>query len=520
MSKPLRANEIIRYLKSKKYSARVISDTLGVSQESIRKVRNAISNLSDARIDKLLELEDYVINEELGFNEGKGIPDSLFEEILGQLKKPETTCQSVYDTYNNDKKEGSGNNFPYCSYSVFNAQIKKYCERKNLSNRIKFKPGVYMEIGRIKRKSKTDLFYFYLPFSRALMIRAFSTGCPEQISICNALLPFLVHEAGGVPSRIVCMERLNKLISDGQHEIFDNLLYFLGVLFSRQENCCVFNRNKTNKETGEDEEYDGYEEYVMGRIRKLTGSNVNDVLGDMCDKHNNEIKSVIDEEKQYLAPLPSGDYEYLDGKHRIDWVNCHIRMRRRWYSCDYKYTGKDIFDFISFSKDKILVNFRASRSKLDPVISSHVLNAEVESPYITNPEDLPPDDFEARKYGLQTFDDVIKLVNDSFGQYDDHDRQTVVEVFKRYEKEKAFPQHAYKYINKLCHDYENREKIVRTCWDIKAEDKRYVGSELYNSLDPDRQSSGYQRRKRTPEFPKQSRLNMAVDENYSDDIPF
>ena len=519
MSKPLRSKEIIRYLKSGKYSARVISDTLGVSQESIRKVKDAINDLSPERIDELLDMEDFEINRELGFCEDRVIPDSLFAEILEELKKPETTCQSLYDSYNKDKGGEKGGGFPFCSYSVFNAQIKKNCERKNMSNRIKFKPGVFMEIGRIRRKTKNDFFYFYFPFSRALMVQAFSSDCPEQISICNALLSFLVHKVGGVPSRIVCMERLNILISDGQHEVFDNMLFFLGVLFSKQENCCVFNRRKTNKKTSEDDGYDGYEEYVMGRIQKVTGNKSNDALEEICYEHNEEIKNVINEEKQYLGSLPSGEYEFFDSKHRIDRVNCHIKMRHRWYSCNYRYTGKDIFAFISFCKDEIHVNFRASRSKNDHVISSHVLNTKEKSSYVTNRDDLPPSDYEAHGYGLQTFSDVENLVNDSFGQKYHDDCPTIIEVFKRYAGEKEFPVHAYKYINKLCHDYENRDRIVRACKNIRAEDKR-VGPELFKELNADRQSSDFQNRKRTHEFPRQSQLPEAVDEDNSEDIPF
>lgn len=176
MAKKLRTREILEYLLDRdengksKYSYRIISKSLNVSQTTVVKINEHLNSyLEDCKkksIDAdertILDQSDEELNRilELGSQSKSSSYADDYRQIVTWLRKKGTSGKGIYEIIQKTKEPKSeeqyfnltekGRQFlSSCKYSTFISSLQNYCKTKGLTNRLLIKPGEYMEIGLI-----------------------------------------------------------------------------------------------------------------------------------------------------------------------------------------------------------------------------------------------------------------------------------------------------------------------------------------------------------------------------------
>ena len=292
MAKPFRIREILDYLLDTdsrtgkcRHSQNEISRSLAVSAVTVRRIERALKNYREKNsTEDLIGKNDKELTRLLFPCEGTDgdnvqkpeLTENDWEPILELLENPDTTVTSVledlqkklsqntsaghadYPTQTGilciehvpviddadimiSKLSQDGKNFLCeCSYNTFYSQLRSYLAHKGYSERVRFKPAEYMEIGALPIKpSKNDsqgsdrkslsemrqfLFYAYLPFSRETVMMKVDTDKPDFTRDMVMCLILFLNEAKGLPQRIVGEDNIGKVFRDADialmHEYF------------------------------------------------------------------------------------------------------------------------------------------------------------------------------------------------------------------------------------------------------------------------------------------------------------
>ena len=363
MFKKTRVRQIIELLQ-KDLSDRDISVTLGVSRNSVARIRNQ----SDAELlewDELLAMTDdelYRLFYPDKFKSKSSYTPVDYAYVHKELSKVGVTEMLLWEEYCDACKEKG---LKSCSYMTFTRGYKKYTTDKNYTNHIEHKPGIRLEVDWSgptmsyidpdkNEKCTAYLFVATFPYSQYTYVEATSSMLQSDWLQCNINM-FDFFE--GTPVKIVCDNLKTGVITHPKHgEVVLNDAYL-----SLAEHYQVAVMPAAVKKPKEKPSVEG----SVGKIaRKIIGMLRNEVFYSL-DGLNRGIRKALDklnhkefqkrngsrwsifeaEEKPLLRPLPLIPYEICewDYKHKVH-PDSHIWFDKGQYSVpsDYLNTYVDI----------------------------------------------------------------------------------------------------------------------------------------------------------------------------------
>ncbi|MCR5732024.1 MAG: hypothetical protein K6G51_03675 [Sphaerochaetaceae bacterium] len=358
----------LEYLKNNSTNQE-IADSLGISRTTAIRIRKQLG-LVETPVDtkRLEELDTYTEKKlrEIVYKKKNRIPsEEDFARILEELKYPDTTLKSVYTKLHESEKDLEPTSL---SYVWFTELMKSHFERKDLSDRVMFKPWQYLEFGRIEVKSRIAFLYAYLPYSRYVIFsRAIREKDPTH---ATAFLFEYLAKIGGVPEKIICPERINKITGREDNRPIYDLLSNLNRVPLVKKDRCVFKekekelvsmiqKNKTSKNTGE----------LFVKISTLANDHNYRLGANVLVKEEKVLngKSIIPEDVQ----IP------FRGTYEVNRCNGHVKFNDVWYSCPYKYAGRKVK--LSVEKNYLII---LDPENQDEEIARHELFKLTDRPYM------------------------------------------------------------------------------------------------------------------------------------------
>jgi transposase len=337
-------NEIVATINAGKHS---VSSVIKIAKER---------NITYEQVKDLPDKEAYHL-----FYPDKNNVDDVFykpdyEMIHNELKKDGVTLQLLYSEYHDEAIENAA--FPM-GKTKFYEGYRAHCSKYQLTNRMQHKPGVSCEVDwagdtmswtdATGEKHLVYLFVGTLPWSMYTYVRP----C-QDMKMANFIQShvFMYEYFGGVPMRTVCDNLKTGVVSHPKND--DIILtddyralgtyYQTAILPTRVRKP----RDKSSVESSVDkiankiigmtrkDSYYSYESLVLGVVNAL--EKLNDAP---FQKREGSRKSVWEEEKQFLQPLPPERYEMFAWvKGRLIDVDSCVAFETNRYSVPYKYYKK------------------------------------------------------------------------------------------------------------------------------------------------------------------------------------
>ncbi len=514
MSKPLKTSEILSFLiknyekKTNFYTLREICDSLSVSQKTVIKInKEFLSYLKEPghKISDLQGKDDVTLNTILSLSStsNSNLSNDDYDVLLKYLAKPKENAKSILETIKNElAKEPSnyynfhqndsepitesisfsGKNFLLkCNYSTYNFNLHHYCQVKGYSDRFKYKPGVFLEIGIISQhfssndeiaskksleETRKYIFYAYLPFSRAVCMTLIDSKSFDLTTKMITSLIFFLLPKKGLPQKIIGNGRIGEIFKKADLRLFKNYFNFCDLIYSSNPKYCVFVSQESH-----------LIENVWASLdqKKVHGlpKNLQDRIDMICDIHNRQ-KFVTDALKDEIVIMQEHQYPKATFTHNIGRTilqrNNHIYFRNHWYSS--MYTCREPFLALEFNNGNAQLITTTFVDGKEKTLSFHPLYLEDEvekkSKYTSEQRDLAPSDEEAKKYGLWTRDEIINKIMEKYsikGTTDEiqelASQDPVIQAVNLYIDSREYPQQAYKLVYSMC--FKDKLKI----WEIK-----------------------------------------------------
>ena len=566
MSKPLKTADILKYLiknyedGKNTYTLRVISESAGASQKTVVKLNKIMLSylkIPEHNVSDLKDKDDVALNGilSLATRTYSNLTNRDFELILEQLENPNENLKKLLnklkEEYNVQSFSSKGETFiKTCNYSTLNFNVRNYVERQDYSNRLKYKPAEYLEIGilpinpaRKEKKTKETkqvkeitentkslkevghfIFYAYLPFSRAVSMIVVD---PKTFLFSSKFITCLVlffHSLGGLPVRIIGNGRIEKVFKGADLKMLKDYLSFCDLIYSSDSKCCEFiNREKTLI----DDIYNSIKVKVNDNEKR---ESLQARVDTVCNMHNKNVAvtKALEREKLKLKDnaLPSETFTYELGNYTRN-KNNHIKIDNHWYSS--KYTCPVPLACLSFENGKI---YLITKTPDGEILSRHPLYIKDEVTrqfsYSTNKADLAPNDEEAIKYNLWTKESLLKnlakdyyaLITTEDGNIPDYNNP-VIKVANSYIDSKEFPQQAYQIVFTMC--MKNMDKIKQGCIEIlkngsgrKLSDLTYLV--IYEQLKPIEDAEAPGKQKYNHRNTSEKKYNNIYDESYESGV--
>ena len=414
-------------------SQRAIAISLNISRNTVSEVIKRFK-----AIDLCFEKISYMDNNQLGkllypnnHNEifNYTMPD--FEYIHKELLKPGVTLKLLHDEYVASCKRS---NKPYFKSTAFKNHYREYVSKNSLTMHISHKPakkmmvdwaGTTMEV--VDRYTgevfKAYIFVATLPFSMYTYIEA-----TPDMKIANWLLCHVhAYEYFGGVTKILVPDNLKTgVISNKKYEdpnfnkAYQEMADYYGT-------AIIPARVRKPKDKAAVEGSVGVvTNSIIGRLRNrkfFTFEELNKALHKELEIFNtnpfqkregSRYECFIEEEKDFLEPLPSTPYELSVWKRSKVNINYHITIDRMNYSVPYKYVGKYVDVKLSQSQVKVYYD--------GTLICSHNHLYGRNNQYSTNEDHMPEDHrlFEwngnrfrswALSIGKYTYEVIDRLLN-------------------------------------------------------------------------------------------------------------
>lgn len=486
MAKPLRTAEIVEYLlkvnpltKEPAYSQREISRTIGVSQTTVHKVNSALKAYLEkegANIWNLEDLDDSQLNALLDLESASNrLSKQDYESILDEMARPGVNGSmllSMLQSKNSIELSPGGQEFVKdCKYPTFNASINSYCKLNDYSDRFKFKPAEYMEIGVIpdKRNSaklKTSLsgkrfiFYAYLPYSRTVSMTLIDHDKSFDFtnSIVTALILFM-FSIKGLPLKVVGSTRLDELLPGVSQDLLKKYFRFCGLLYSTDKCHSVFEKVETKGLVSKVWDCLDPKTFPIIQGELSYPRSLQDRIDAVCDEHNQIRQHVLDKEYEYLKFKRYSEKTFIHYVEKLKLQNNnHFQYRRHWYSSHY--TCRNLCLFLEFDKGDLYIVTRTNMDSRTAEKTRHKLspNTVKHWQYTSRKDDLPESDEIALRYGLWTEKERLEKVANKFkafkrsldGPMVIDQENPVIKVVQNYLDSKQVKQQAFNLIENLC----------------------------------------------------------------------
>ena len=412
--------EIIR-LKNLKFSNVAIANSLCCSRNTVSEVlKLAESHSLEWPIPETLTNKDI---EQLfypgrGTNEGRRLPD--YEYIYNELAKPGVTLSLLWAEY--CAKCEAEHTIPY-QHTQFNEKYHAYAASKKATLRIKRKPGETMEVDWIGDTLKVYdsancceipayIFVAVLPCS----LYGYAEAFPDMKS--NHWIEAHVHAYsffGGV-TRILVPDNLKTgvikntrtelILNRSYHEMAEH--YGTAIIPARP----VKPKDKPNAEGT----VKVLETWILAALRNrkfFTFQELNKAIHKKLEEFNakpfqkmkgSRLSAFIEEEKDFLMPLPASPYETAVWSTATIQPDYLITVGNCKYSVPYEFIGKKVD--IRAAEKSIEVFYHGDR------IASHVRKMYAPEP-IYLPEHMPENHRKVLEYNTESFLDWGKSMGHS-----------------------------------------------------------------------------------------------------------
>ena len=412
--------EIIR-LKNLKFSNVAIANSLCCSRNTVSEVlKLAESHSLEWPIPETLTNKDI---EQLfypgrGTNEGRRLPD--YEYIYNELAKPGVTLSLLWAEY--CAKCEAEHTIPY-QHTQFNEKYHAYAASKKATLRIKRKPGETMEVDWIGDTLKVYdsancceisayIFVAVLPCS----LYGYAEAFPDMKS--NHWIEAHVHAYsffGGV-TRILVPDNLKTgvikntrtelILNRSYHEMAEH--YGTAIIPARP----VKPKDKPNAEGT----VKVLETWILAALRNrkfFTFQELNKAIHKKLEEFNakpfqkkkgSRLSAFLEEERDFLMPLPASPYETADWSTATIQPDYLITVGNCKYSVPYEFIGKKVD--IRAAENSIEVFYHGDR------IASHVRKMYAPEP-IYLPKHMPENHRKFLEYNTESFLDWGKSMGHS-----------------------------------------------------------------------------------------------------------
>ena len=420
-------------------SQRQIAKLTHSSRDMIRRIIKSAENtgmtaqmtkdLTDTEIAKLLDLS---------FNE-KGTPDPLYEMpdydyYSKELKKPGVTMTLLWEEY--VQKCKANGKVPY-QKTQFGKYFRDHIKESEFTDIIRHKPGESIEVDwagtrpywfdpYTGEKVEGYLFVGVLSYSGYGYAEATADMKEESWIICHI---HMFDHFGGV-TRFLIPDNLKAgvikhpkdeeaVLNKRYQEMADH--YEITVIPARvkhpkdkplAENLVgkyttqIIARLRNNK-------FFSIEEYNKACFEEVR--RVNDKP--FQKKPGSRTERFLQEEKEYLRPLPAYPYEYAVWKKAKVQNNSHISFDKRFYSVPYEYIGYEVD--LRITGTTLTVYYSNQK------ICTHVLLKTHNGVYSTNPEHMPKGSNASEPWNKDRFIkwanrigiDTTTVITELFAQY-------------------------------------------------------------------------------------------------------
>ena len=362
-------------------SQRQIALSLKISRNTVSKVFKA-ADQAQLYWDKAQDLDDKSIHEIL-FPDSKFIPDMKkpdFDYVHKELLKPGVTLSGLWEEYVQECKDAHQ---PFYHRSYFFSMYQSYVKQNNLTMHINHKPGDKIMVDwdgktlsvfdRLTGEEyKVYLFVATLPFSmysyvQPCMMMKQEDWIQAHINMYNYF--------GGV-SRILVPDNLKTGVTS--HKKYDDpvLNKAYQEMADHYGTTIIPARVRKPKDKAAVEGSVGnITNHIISRLRNrkffdiatlnnAVQKELNRFNENPFQKREGSRKSVfLEEEVDYLLPLPAVPFEISEWKTATVQLNYHIQVDKMNYSVPYEYVGKRVE--VRMTKNIIEVFYKGTR------ISSH-----------------------------------------------------------------------------------------------------------------------------------------------------
>lgn len=523
MSKPFKAKDILQYL-IKNYSAgttlysqRDIARSLAVSQFSVQRVSSSFRAYMAEYGHKIEDFDGKDNSEVIRMLALSVKADTMpcnrdFELLLDFLGQPggnlkntlnalqnelNETIEEAWDEFHSGKSNTKAsdiasnlsaegiNFFRSCNYSTFSFNLHNYCQKMEYSDRVKFKPAEYLEIGVIpyaKARKENEkninsvsyfIFYAYLPFSRETTMMLIEPKKSRFTSLMISCLSFfLTTTAKGLPLKIIGEDRIGVVFNGADTKLVEKYLLFCNRLYSSDKSHCTFKDTEAE-----------LIKKVQDALKPLTKDNQklhrNEMsrqkrIDEKCNEHNNQehIKKAFEKECKVLNDNPLPDDRFiLDLESKTLQNNCHIQYNGKWFSSYYKCAFPLLA--LEFSRNEIFLITKDFIPGLGEIIRSrHHLypptkeEEKKEKRYYTNADDLPENDEEAKAYGLLTANSLLQSIIEIYkdpdeSEYEAETTEPAIILAKQYLDSKPYPQQAFVTLSTMLRKNPQEIRIIK-----------------------------------------------------------
>lgn len=364
-------------LRFKRYSQREIARMLKLSRNTIRDVFNAADAIG-LYWDKANQLSEGQI-QELLFPKGEidlnyQLPD--YDYVHKELMKHGVNLKMLWKEYVAQCRNGHK---LYYQYSAFCGNYSNYVKKNKLIMHIQHKPGDKMMVDWDGKTMKVHdralgkdvtayLFVATLPFSMYCYVEA--CPCMDSRHWINCHIHALEY-FGAVPRILVPDNLKTGIIEHKKYE--DPVLNKSYLEFADHYGIALIPaRVRTPKDKAAVEgSVNTIATMIIGLLRNrlfFTFESLNDAIRKELDILNEEPfqkregsrKSVyMDEELDFMEPLPDIPFELSEWKRAKVQLNYHIQVDKMNYSVPYEYVGKYVE--VKSTKDKVSVYYQKNQ---------------------------------------------------------------------------------------------------------------------------------------------------------------
>ena len=394
----------------------------GHSRTSIAKVIKRVADLQLSVEDLLsktdAELHEIMFSEEILVS-NKRMPD--FDALRKELKRPGVTKMLLWQEY---MRECAQLGVQAYGRSQFFQLFRLDDAKANVTMHISRKPGVIMEVdwsgdpfpifdGSTDKTLKTHIFVAVLPFSQYMYVEAFpDERLPSWIYGHIHAFEFF----GGVTRELVpdnCKTAVLANDADGikLNETYRELSEHYGTIIipARVRRP----RDKASVEGGvhwtqtlilaplRNQQF-----FSLAELNRAIRNQLDIVNGQAFQKKEGSRREIFEkEEKEYLLPLPSVQYEMAEWKVATVQSSSHIAADKKMYSVPYMYIGKKVD--VKITRLLVEVYYKHAR------IAVHKRSYDPKERYVTNSTHLPKDKQDTGKWNGTSLRDWALRIGDS-----------------------------------------------------------------------------------------------------------
>ncbi|MDD3810001.1 MAG: IS21 family transposase [Erysipelotrichaceae bacterium] len=443
-------------------SQRAIASSLHLSRNTVSRIFKAADNSGLTWVQ--FQSMDIAQISSILFPESKYIPIQVvpdFEYIHKELLKAGTSIRGLWQEYVDQCKDAS---LPFYHRSRFSEMYQDYVKKNNLTMHIHHKPGdkvmvdwdgVTMNVfdHLTGEQCKAYLFVATLPFSMYTYVQACPNMKQEEWIKCHINM---YNYFGGV-TRLLVPDNLKTGVIDNRKYQDPTINKVYQEMADHYDTSILPARVRKPKDKAAVEGSVGtITNFIVGRLRNrkfFSFEALNKAIWELLETYNDNPfqkregsrRSVyIDEESNYMLPLPTEPFELSEWKRPIVQLNYHVNIDHMHYSVPYEYAGKRVD--VRSTANIIEVFYKGTR------ICSHKRLRGKSNQYSTNVDHMP-ENHQLYQWNGERFEKWAASIGEA----------------------------THEVVHKLLHKYKVEEQAYKGCLALLKLSDRYTSTRLENA---------------------------------------